>query len=123
MASDLLTKGAAWMANQFAGSAAHAVTYTRGATSVTISATVGRTVFRYVQEGVWLRTESRDYLCDPAGLTGLGLPQDGDRISEEVDGVTTTYEVMAPGGEPSWRWSGPTRDRVRIHTQRISATA
>ena len=31
-----------------------------------------------------------------------------------------TYEVMAPGGEPVWRWSDPYHQVYRIHTKCVS---
>ena len=31
-----------------------------------------------------------------------------------------TFEVMAPGGEPVWRWSDPYHQVYRIHTKCVS---
>lgn len=123
MASDLLAAGAAWMAGKLAGSAAHAVVYSRAGVLLPVQATVGRKVYRIVQDGVWLRIETRDFLVATAEMGALGLPQRGDQIDETIGAATTSYEVVGPGGEPEWEWSGTTRDRLRIHTLRITASA
>lgn len=120
---DLLAQGAAWLSGKLGGHAAHSVTYKRGIESVAVDVGVGTTAFRIDQDGVWIRVETRDFLCDPADLGTFGLPKRGDLIIETITGVPATYEVVGPGGEPEWRWSGPTRDRIRIHTLRISAPA
>lgn len=118
--ADLLQTGAAWLHAKLSASAAHPVTYRRGAQAVTATATVGRTPFRIVEDGVSLRVDTRDFLIDAAAIAVFGLPDRADRIDETINGVTVTYEVYAPAGEPEWRWSGPDRTRFRIHTQRIS---
>jgi hypothetical protein len=118
--ADLIGDGAAFMAAQMADFAARQVTYRRGGQSSVIRATVGRTVFRVESDGVWLRLESRDYIVPAADLAAFGDPQRGDQILETSSGVTVTREVIAPGGEPEWRWSGPGRDAYRIHTSTIN---
>lgn len=119
--ADLLAKGSAFLASKLGIFAAHSVAYARkGAAAITIQATVGRTTHRIDQDGVRLRIETRDFLCAPSDLGSLGKPVEGDTITEVINGVSTTYEVMAPGGEPCWRWSSTNHDRYRIHTTRIS---
>lgn len=102
------------------------ITYTRGASSVSILATVGRTIFR-VDDGfqIFQRIESRDYIVDAADLVLDGsqvLPERGDRIEETANGATYTYEVMAPGGEPHYRWSDREHNTLRIHTKLVDQT-
>ena len=66
------------------------------------------------------RTESRDFLVLAADLVLAGkaeLPRAGDRIRETDGGQIFLYEVMAPGGEPPWRYSDPYRRALRIHTK------
>lgn len=121
--SDLMARGAAYLAEKMAESATHSVTYSRGSVSASILAGVGRTAFRVQEDDVWLRIESRDFLIDPNDIATLELPEEGDEITEIIGGASVVYEVMAPGGEPCWRWSGPTRDRMRIHTRRTSEQA
>lgn len=79
-----------------------------------VNATVGKTLFRSENEyGVTIRTESRDFL-----IAGSDLPDDpvrGDRIV--YDG--RRYEVLAPNGEPVWRWCGTYHWTRRVHTKEI----
>ena len=88
------------------------VTYRRGGMETNVKAVVGRTVFRSTNDyGVWVRTETRDFIvrADQLGLE----PRQGDVI--DFDG--REYEVLAPYGEPVWRWSDPYRTARRIHTK------
>lgn len=121
--ADLLATGAAWLHARLAASAAHPVIYRRGAQTVQVDATVGRTPFRIIEDGVSLRVDTRDFMIDAEALALFGLPARADQIDETINGVTVTYEIYGPGGEPEWRWSGPDRTRFRIHTQRISEQA
>ena len=90
-------------------------TYRRGTEGWRVKAVVGRTVFRSMNEyGAWVRTETRDFII-PAGQLDLE-PRTGDEIV--FDGGV--YEVLAPNGEPVWRWSGPQHVTRRIHTKEIA---
>jgi len=121
--TDLLAKGAAWLEDQRHRHLTRTVVYQRGAESVELSATIGRTEFEQADEyGTIRRTEARDYLVRAVDLIIGGaqvLPKAGDRIRETDGGVTFIYEVMAPGGEPPWRYSDPIRQTLRIHTKSI----
>jgi len=123
--TDLLAKGAAWLENQRHQHLTRTITYVRAAESVEISATIGRTEFEQADEyGAVRRTEARDYLVRTADLVIAGeqvLPKAGDRIRESDASVTFIYEVMAPGGEPPWRYSDPYRQTLRIHTKYIGS--
>jgi len=77
-----------------------------------ITAVPGRTVFRQQNEyGTYIRTETRDFIVRCEQLSGE--PQRGDEI--EYGG--RRYEVLAPNGEPAWRWSDPLHTAYRIHTK------
>src|SRR5574344_579045 len=77
-----------------------------------VTAVPGRTVFRQQNEyGAFVRTETRDFIVKRESLAAE--PRKGDEI---VDGGKT-YEVLAPNGEPAWRWSDPTHTAYRIHTK------
>jgi hypothetical protein len=121
--ADLLQQGSQWLEGIRETHATRPVVYVRGTDSVEVSATVGRTVFRIDKGyGVMERVEARDYLVLGSALALNGqsiLPNAGDRIREEADGKTFVYEVMAPGGEPCWRWSDPYRQTLRIHTKQV----
>jgi len=119
--TDLLERGAAWLDQQRARHLTRTVTYLRGGDSVDLPATIGQTTFEQADEyGVIHRTQSRDYLISAADLVFGGAqaqPRAGDRIRETRGAQVLLYEVMAPGGEPPWRYSDPHRKTLRIHTK------
>ena len=122
--SDILSEATSWLHSTRAEYMTKTVTYSRGAASVEVAATVGRTVFRTVEDyGVEVREVSRDYLITAADLILAEVvvrPVAGDQI-EEVGGETTyTYEVMSFAGEPEWRWSDPHYDTLRVHTKLVN---
>ena len=83
-----------------------------GGTSYRVTAVPGRTVFRQQNEyGAFVRTETRDFIVRREQLAAE--PQKGDEIAYGG----RTYEVLAPNGEPAWRWSDPTHTAYRIHTK------
>ncbi|MBU0639323.1 MAG: hypothetical protein KKB50_10700 [Planctomycetes bacterium] len=120
---DLLEQGAAWLEDQRTRHMSRMVTYLRGSDSVDLAATIGRTEFEQADEyGIVHRTESRDFLVLAADLVLAGkaeLPRAGDRIRETVGDQIFIYEVMAPSGEPPWRYSDPYRRTLRIHTKHV----
>lgn len=119
--ADLLGAGLDWLEQQRERFLTRPVIYRRGAQEVTVPATVGRTVFRLdTGPGVTERIETRDYLIAATHLVGFGLPLRGDRVIEEAGGQRHTYEVLAPGREPHWRWSDPNRRTYRIHTKHLT---
>ena len=122
--ADLLQQGSNWLEDMREAHATRPVVYVRGTDSVEVAATVGRTVFRLDKGyGVMERVEARDYLVlgSAMALSGAAiLPKAGDRIREIEGGKAYVYEVMAPGGEPCWRWSDPYRRTLRIHTKQIA---
>ena len=121
--ADLLRQGSAWLDGQRHTNLTQLVSYQRGADSVELAATIGRTEFEQADEyGVLHRTESRDYIIRAADLVLAGetvLPKAGDQIREADGNVVHVYEVMAPSGEPPWRYSDPYRVALRIHTKHV----
>jgi len=122
--TDLLEHSAAWLDDQRQRHLTRTVVYQRGQNTVELQATVGQTVFR-IDDGYGgsVRFVQRDYLIRAEDLVLAGdeiLPQRGDRIRETKDGKVFVYEVMGPGGgEPDWRYSGPNRSTLRIHTKQV----
>ena len=117
--TDLLKTGSDWLADQLKASASQSVLYTRGANSIPVTATIGKTVFETSSDlGIVERWESRDYLIQAADLD-LGEPQRGDQIRETQGATIYKYEVMAPGKEPAFRFSDPYRKTYRIHTKLV----
>ena len=121
---DLLQRGSAWLQQQRTKHLTRQVTYARGADSVQVPATVGRTIFRIDKGyGVLERIEARDYLILAADLVLNAapiLPKPGDQIRETEGGKTFVYEILAPGNEPCWRYSDLYRVTLRIHTKLIA---
>ncbi len=125
---DLLEQGLNWLDDQRDAHMTRSVTYERGAESVALNATIGRTQFEQVdRDGIVQRLEARDYLLRAAELVLAGqetLPKAGDRIKEtDAGGVIFTCEVMPMGSEPPWRYSDPFRRTLRIHTKLVSREA
>jgi hypothetical protein len=121
--SDLLKKASEWLENQRVKHMTCTVFYLRGAESIEVAATIGKTVFE-IDDGIGARTqfEARDFLilADDLILDGrIVLPERGDRVQEVQTGKTFLYEVLAPGKEPCWRYSDPYRKTLRIHTKQV----
>ena len=104
--ADLLRQGSAWLDGQRHTNLTQLVSYQRGADSVELAATIGRTEFEQADEyGVLHRIEARDYIIRTADLLLAGetvLPKAGDQICETEQAAVHVYEVMAPGNEPPW---------------------
>ena len=122
--TDLLQQGSDWLEAKRTQYASRVVTYARGAQSVEVLATIGKTTFEVDDGyGVLVRHESRDFLILTADLVldaEQVLPQRGDRIRETQNQTVFIYEVSAPGKEPCWRYSDPYRKTLRIHTTEIA---
>lgn len=117
--SDLLERGAAFLAAKQKSHASREVVYQRDTATVTVRATIGRTEFA-VESGMSVveAWESRDFLIAAADLVLDGaatLPERGDRI---VEGVYA-YAVLAPAGQPHFRFSDLYRKVLRIHTKLV----
>jgi hypothetical protein len=121
--SDLLQDGLDWLEQQRREHLSRTVTYRRGAFAAQVPATVGATRFE-VDDGYGLVIEQqmRDYLVATADLVLDGeqtLPERGDEILEECDGVTYVYEVMELGAEQHYRTCDPAGKTLRIHTKHV----
>jgi hypothetical protein len=103
--------------------ASRPVVYQRGAESVALSATVGRSVFQVVTaDGLVEQVERRDYLVRAADLVFGSVqvePQVGDRIRETIGARVEVYEVMGAGQEKHFRKSDPDGLTLRVHTAHV----
>ena len=116
--ADMLSDGAAWMADQLAASASLTCAYRRGANSSQFVATIGKSMFESSgQNGVTEQWESRDYIVKTADLP-YGEPLRGDVIVEDIGGVSVFYEVTAPRGVPLCHYGDAFQNLVRVHTKR-----
>lgn len=111
----VLEQAAEWLeAQRLKELSVPAVYVRKDGTRIEINATPGRTLFRAEnQYGVTVRTESRDFLVAASELEYE--PERGDAIVY----AGNRYEVLAPNGEPVWRWSGAYHWTRRIHTKEI----
>ena len=121
--ADLLEAASKWLEEKRTQHRSRTVSYQRGADTAQVLASIGRTTFE-IDDGYGLvqKFESRDFLILASDLVLEGsstLPQRGDRIQETEGSTTFTYEVLAPGKEPAWRYSDPYRKTLRIHTKQI----
>ena len=119
MSDDVLQGGLDWLEGQRRAHMSRTVTYRRGASTVEVPAT--RAATRYEVDdgyGTIVEQDMRDYLVAASDLV-LGLPEPGDDILDEIDGVTHVYEVTTLGGERHYRVCDPDRNTLRIHTQYI----
>jgi hypothetical protein len=113
----MLENAAQWLDGQRRQHLSLPVIYRRrDGSEVGVAATLGKTLFRAENEyGVTIRVESRDFIVSAADLPSD--PERGDRIIY----AERLYEVLAPNGEPCWRWSGANHAMRRIHTKEIGA--
>lgn len=122
--ANLLEQGAAFLDDRRHQHLTRTITYRREAESVDLAATIGRTVFEQADESGFIRkVESRDFLVRRTDLVLGGtetLPKAGDRVREADGALMQVYEVMAPGGEPPFRWSDPYRKVLRIHSKHVA---
>ena len=118
--TDLLEQSSEWLTGMNRQHRARTVTYVRGEQSVEITATVGKTVFRVDKGyGLFEHVESRDYLVAVEDFADFAEPERGDQVKDLLNEKTEIFEVMAPGGEPHFRWSDPYRRTLRIHTKHV----
>ena len=123
--ADLLQRGASWLADRLQDQAAHQVVYERGASMVALQATFGSSLLKVDDgdSGVRMVRTDRDFIVRAADLVLGGdvvEPQRGDTVRETVGAAVHVYEVLAPPGEPEWRYSDQHRTILRIHAKRVA---
>lgn len=117
----LFSKAAAFLNRAMKDADPHDVVYTRGATTLSFVAWIGRTVFASNrQNSVRIEFGEIDFLIQAGDLGSLNEPARGDRLACTLNGVAITYEIMPIPGEPDWRYSDPQRTRFRVHMKRVS---
>ena len=122
MSPDLLEQSQEWLTSMNRIFRSRQVIYARGAQTKEAPALVGKTVFKVDKGyGLFERVEARDFLIEAADLEEYGEPERGDRVMDTLNGKVELFEVMAPGGEPHFRYSDPYRKVFRIHTKHVGS--
>jgi hypothetical protein len=98
------------------------IIYHAGNNSINITTVIGRTAFRIrdwnVSRLLW---SDRDYFVNVDDLVINGVkiqPARGHWFEEITPQSTETFEVSAPDGEQTWRYSDPEQTVYRIHTKK-----
>ena len=95
------------------------IVYRRGRLTATTTATVyernSETLLAY---GVELNKRMRDYIIDvgPLVSAGLGMPEQGDLVSEG----TLVCQAIPLGPAAVYEYTSSRRDALRVHTQVIA---
>lgn len=100
------------------------VVYQRGTQRVELTATLGKTAFEVAGEYGVTNVEATDFKVMRDDLVldeGRTEPERGDRIEFRRGAVIDVYEVMAPGRNPCWQWTGPLHTQFRVHTKVVEA--
>jgi hypothetical protein len=121
---DLFEAGATWLAGQLKQHASQEVTYSRGGGSVVLRATAGPQPLRLTGQygAVTVEWSNTDWVIPAADLVIGGqqaTPEPGDKIRRVMGGVVYVFEVLAPRGEPVWRYSDAHRAMIRVHTKQV----
>jgi len=122
---DLLRDGLSWLEAQRRTHLCRPVLYRRGESTVEVDATVGATKYETDESyGLVVEGEVRDYLIAREELIFGGeevLPEEGDRIEEDIGGTTHLFEVQTFGTDGCYRFTDPGRRTLRVHTRYIEA--
>jgi len=103
-----------------------AVIYSRGATTVTLTAGPGSTERDQTNyDGLVTIDRRADWLILASDLAdaGLGVPQSGDLIEATADAETVTWEVLPIGDEPCYRYRDSERTELRVHSSLLETEA
>ncbi len=118
---NLLAQGEAWLGEQRHDQLSSPVTYHRGPESVSLQATAGRSEFDQQEEdGSLTRIEMQDFIVRAADLVIQGAvvePKRGDLVKRTIGTKVHTFTVASIGVEPPFRYTGPERVDIRIHTK------
>lgn len=118
--TDLIEQGATWLETMRKQFTASTVVYSRGAASVPLAGTRGRSTFEDEDaNGTAITVASWDWIIGTADLVlsdAATLPLPGDKIT--VGGVV--YEVMSnPNGQAAYGYANAFRTQLRIHTREV----
>jgi hypothetical protein len=121
---DVFADGLAWLRDKLKTHASQEFVYRRGTQRCLVRAVRGRAFLRLTlaqgsQTGFTFTDQ--DFLIAAADLRfedGKEVePRSGDEIHERVGYELRVFQVLAPTGEPVWRWSDCHRLIRRVHAQ------
>ncbi len=116
---DLLQTGSRWLEQRRTEHCTQDVVYVRGAESVPVKATIGRTQYETDNDQtVRIDFTDRDFLILAVDLVLGGrnvTPKPGDRVRETHGVQTLIFEVI------DWRFSDPYRQTLRLATKYIGS--
>ena len=121
--TDLLEQAAAWLDDQRVRHMSRLVTYSRGAESVELAATLGSTTYEVTDDaGATVQTKATDFIVSAEGLVlggGTVKPQPGDRINVPAGEKVLVFEVLDLGGAGHYRPCDPAGRMLRIHAKQV----
>lgn len=125
--SNILEEGAEYLLSEMKEHASKEIHILRGAKATCVKAVFGRTLLRVSDDfgGTRMEWTDRDFLIDVEDYRFDGrktAPERGDLFRVKICNRIDTYEVMAPIGEPPWRYSDEHKKTFRIHTKLIRET-
>ena len=120
---NLLDAGTEWQLAQLVEGASTSMIYRRGALSVGVVVTRGKSEYQTYDDEGNLITEvtDADFIMSASRLTLAGsvvTPETGDRIEEVTTTGTRVYEVMSSGNRRPFSLDA-SRQLLRIHTKYI----
>lgn len=96
------------------------VVYSRGATSITMTALKGSVLLKLSDPAGGARTlrTQDDYVILASALGELGEPEEQDRVQDAGEGKD--YLCLPPGGEEAaWKYTDATHALIRLHTKEV----
>ena len=118
MTSDLVTG----LLSTLQGSLGQAVTYHRGASSVSVTAVPGRSDYEVDTEYGVERSVTRDFIIEAADLVIGGsviTPQRGDQVKQTVGSDVLVFEVMPPADGVDCYNLDQTGTSCRVHARQV----
>jgi len=119
----MLEKAASWLDGQRVQHMSRPVTYSRGAESVELAATLGSTTYEVTDDaGATVQAKATDFIVSADALVLGGetvKPQPGDRIDVPAGDKVLVFEVLDLGGAGHYRPADPFGKAWRIHAKQV----
>jgi hypothetical protein len=123
---DMFATMSVWLTDQRDTHFAHDVTYSRGASSATLRATVSDWDASYsTDEGQWVESKMRAFVFVTTALEFAGVPfvpLPGDRITDVVGVKTLVYAVASSPGGVEYEYTTMDRSSCMVFAKLVSET-